>query len=308
MLEKVKIAARMCAQALTQPSMAVFAIREHGFAHAIRRFLQLGVDELDEKARFLHQRTKPPTLENLVAFHHDIKFEESDDANFYKVRMPTGEVFYVRTAQAWEDLSVLRETFILDVYGKHQPVNGKTVLDIGAHIGDTAVYFGRRGANVTAFEPDRRMCELARRNIALNDLRADVRNIGIGGKNETLLLSTTARGADQTSVTLFPGSKPFDGFHDTTIPVQIIALAEAVSSFQSIGLLKIDCEGCEYPALLSLPKHALRKIEHIIMEYHGDGAALAEILRTSGFSVRLSDKAYLYADRLPAPGNGADAH
>ena len=64
-------------------------------------------------------------------------------------------------------------------------VKGKRVLDIGASIGDTAVYFALRGAReVVAFEPYPFPYQFALRNVEANGLRnVRVINAGIAGSD-----------------------------------------------------------------------------------------------------------------------------
>jgi FkbM family methyltransferase len=300
MFAKLKTAFQLAAQAVAHPSAALYALRERGLGHVLRHVWRSDPGSLQMLARDVRFRSQPATRENLQAYYSDVAFETSDDDEHYKVRLPTGELFYIRVARGWHDLGTLYDTFVNAIYADHPPVDGKTVLDIGANIGDTAVYFGKRGAHVTAYEPDPQMCDLARRNARLNGVYADFRNAGVGSKDEMLLLSSSPSGADSMSVTLFPGSAPVNKLHVAALPVRIVAFANAIAAFEMIDLVKFDCEGCECPALLSLPEDALRKIQHVIMEYHSHGDALAQRLRDAGFSVRLHGAMYMRADRTTA--------
>ena len=238
-----------------------------------------------------------PTPENLSAWYRGIRFVHCPDEQLYKVQLPSREQFFVRRARAWQDVGTLYEIFVEGAYADHPPIAGRIVLDVGANIGDTAVYFGKRGAIVTAYEPDAEMCGLARRNVAANGLRADIRNAGIGGNTQALQLSTTRDGADSKSATLFADGVSSDSSHPLRKPIQVIALADAMAELGEVTLLKIDCQGCEYPALRSVSSAQLRGVAHIMMEYHGGAQELADKLRESGYSVRLKGSSYLYADR-----------
>lgn len=64
----------------------------------------------------------------------------------------------------------LRGVFLRDDY-KFLPVDNKIVLDIGANIGDTAIYFAVNNASkVIALEPYQNNFEIAKKNISLNNL------------------------------------------------------------------------------------------------------------------------------------------
>ena len=49
---------------------------------------------------------------------------------------------------------VLAETYLYDIHSSGGDLRGKTVIDVGANVGDTALYFAERGAEVVAYEPD----------------------------------------------------------------------------------------------------------------------------------------------------------
>ena len=277
--------------------MALFALRERGLGYIVRRFMTSDAATINDIARDLHFRSLPATRENLQTYYTDIEFEPSADPDHHVVRLPSGERFFIRAARGWHDLGTLYDTFVKQIYGDHPDVAGKTVIDVGANIGDTAVYFAKRGARVVAYEPDREMCALARRNAELNGVHVDFHDAGVGGTSEVLPLSQSRAGADSVSVTLFPGAVPLTGLHDVAVPVRIHAFSEVLAPFASVGLVKMDCEGCEYPALQSLPVDVLRKIDHIIMEYHARGDRLAALLRDAGFTVRFAGPMYMHADR-----------
>ena len=72
--------------------------------------------------------------------------------------------------------------------------------------------------------------------------------------------------------------------------------------------MKLDCEGAEYPILLTAPLTTLALIARIVMEYHDldeeqNHRVLADYLRNLGYQVRLfsnpvhAEIGYLYAHR-----------
>lgn len=62
------------------------------------------------------------------------------------------------------------EVYLMQVYGRPDLVD-KTVVDVGASVGDTAIYFSHLGPrHVYAFEVDPQRCEMARENFILNQL------------------------------------------------------------------------------------------------------------------------------------------
>ena len=60
-------------------------------------------------------------------------------------------------------------------------VYGQNVIDIGANIGDSAIYFAAKGArHVYAFEPFPSTFECAKNNVEINDLREKITIINAG--------------------------------------------------------------------------------------------------------------------------------
>jgi FkbM family methyltransferase len=297
MLEKLMTATALLSKAVSRPGVAVLAIRQRGWRNVLATLMRAEPAAVTTMVREL-QSQLPPTPENLSTWYGGVRFVPVADERLYKVRLSTGEEFLIRRSRAWQDLGTLHEVFIDGVYADHPPIAGKTVLDVGANIGDTAVYFAKRGARVIAFEPDPAMCELARRNVDGNGLRADIRCAGVGAAAQTLALSATRDGADTRSATLFPGHIAVEALHSETTAIQVVALADVLAELAAVDLAKIDCQGCEYPSLRSLTRADLRRIKHVMMEYHGASGELGDKLRGCGFSVRLKGTMYLYAERI----------
>lgn len=128
------------------------------------------------------------------------------------------------------------------------PVAGRTVVDIGASIGDSATYFALRGAaKVLAYELEPRTLELLRQNIASNALS-----------------NVEAHGAVADLREAADGSEGQD----------LVA--------------KVDCEGCEYGLLDGTQDADLRRYSHLMFEYHHGPGGLSDRLRRSGYRVRFS--------------------
>lgn len=126
------------------------------------------------------------------------------------------------------------------------PVAGRTVVDVGASVGDSATYFALRGAKkVLAYELNPPVLELLRQNVALNGLasveaRPAVRN-----------LADAAEGAPEGDL-----------------------------------VAKVDCEGCEYALLDETTDAALQRYSHLMLEYHYGPGSLRQRLEKAGFRVR----------------------
>lgn len=161
------------------------------------------------------------------------------------------------------------------------PVRDRFVVDIGANIGDTALFFVTCGAKkVIAVEPYKKNFDLAKKNIQVNDF---------GDKIELLLAGCAAK----------TGFITIDPQHEVSvesvlednqngIKVPLVTLEDIVKRFEipPDSILKIDCEGCEYDIINNTPTDILQKFSHIQIEYHYGYRNLKNKLEKCGFEVR----------------------
>lgn len=168
--------------------------------------------------------------------------------------------------------------FLQDEYGGLD-VAGRTVLDIGANIGDSAIYFGIKGASrVIAVEPFPQTLSIAEFNIQdnhMNDRITLVRG-SIGGRSGKYYLSDEHGGATGSTITCAPNG----------VLTREFSLAELTEKFAiREGVLKMDCEGAEYCAILGASPSALDAFVQIQLEYHYGPKSLVERLKNLGFTV-----------------------
>ena len=172
---------------------------------------------------------------------------------------------------------------ILDTFlrNKYPAVKGKTVIDIGANIGDTPIYFAVRGASkVIALEPYPKNYELAKKNIEAN------------GFSDRIVILLAGCAAECGFITIDPNksgifSPLIKSKHGIRVPLLTL---ENILNENSISecVLKIDCEGCEYEIILSAPDCVLKHFSVIHIEYHYGYKDLKEKLEKSGFNVSVT--------------------
>jgi FkbM family methyltransferase len=170
--------------------------------------------------------------------------------------------------------------FIENCYG-FLPVVGKTVIDIGVNIGDSAIYFCLKGADrVIGFEPFPHNFEIARRNIESNKLSTKVS------------LSMAGLGSNSGNISISPDYYSNEGSQAANsgkgVEVPVLTLEEIIKKYVVSGseaVLKMDCEGCEYETIGTAPIDALRRFEYIQIEYHKGYKTIREKLERCGFNV-----------------------
>ena len=174
-------------------------------------------------------------------------------------------------------------------------VKGKEVVDVGANIGDTAIYFAVNGAkHVYAFEPYPFSYKIAVKNIKLNKLEKKVTllNEAIGEENKTIYIDENYENTDGDDLKEFKKGKK----------IKVVTLEEIVKKFNlKNAVLKMDCEGCEYNSILNTPNKVLRNFEQIMIEYHYGYLDLKKKLEEAGFKVKVSLPVYSFNSRTKNP-------
>ena len=203
---------------------------------------------------------------------------------------------YHKETELGASLLMLGEVY-KDEYGCLD-VQDKLVIDVGANIGDSAIYFATKGAKkVIAFEPFPATYRQAKENIYLNGMekKIELLNIGVGGKSETIFLPDTFIG---TSGMDSIGKSALDENTDKGAPVRIVTLEEIIKMYPSSEtVLKMDCEGCEYASLLNATDDTLKHFSEIILEYHEKSGKLMEKFRKAGFTPELKYGRIMLAKR-----------
>lgn len=173
------------------------------------------------------------------------------------------------------------------------------VIDIGANTGATSIYFALNGAKkVYAIEPMPKTYSILVKNIEINGLEEKCipLNIGIGKRSilkvnpDTSGLGATIEKASKIPKNLIPKT------------VEIKSLSDLINDLNLKScVIKLDCEGCEYDALLDLNNETFSHIKEIILEYHHGNKNLIRYLNDMGYNVIFKSYGYrvgiLYAKR-----------
>jgi len=209
------------------------------------------------------------------------------------------------------DLWAVKETYLDRFYMKYGvPVqDGWTVVDIGAGVGDFSILaaYSHPAARVIAYEPFAGSFELLGENIGTNHLdniypfkQAVWKEAGLVNLNQTAgePLQISSNQPDGTG-----GGRA--GRSVRAVSLQNVLDKQFV---ERIDLLKLDCEGAEYPILMGASRETLSLVDRIIMEYHDldeehNHLTLGESLLEAGYRVFFwqnivhEDIGYLFATR-----------
>lgn len=171
--------------------------------------------------------------------------------------------------------------FLESDYGK-LPVKDKTVIDIGANIGDTPIYFALNGAKkIIGLEPYPKNFEIANKNILSNNFsdRTILLLAGCTAKSGNIMINPEEDSNIESTL------KEYE--HGIKIPLLTLEQIFTEYNVASQSILKMDCEGCEYDTIKSTSEEILKKFSHIQIEYHSGYFDLKKKLENCGFNVTI---------------------
>jgi FkbM family methyltransferase len=190
-------------------------------------------------------------------------------------------------------LSTWHELFVKGAYSFAHPGTAPRILDLGANIGLSVLFFKRMhpDAAIVAFEADPAVFGYLKTNVHGNGFN-DVELVPAAAWTENTRLRFLPDGAD--------GGRLVRGKEERAIEVEAIDLAAFVKG-REFDFLKMDIEGAE-AAVLPSCRGLLSRVKRVFVEYHsraGEKQALAQtlsVLAEEGFRLHIHG-----ASGSPAP-------
>ena len=150
--------------------------------------------------------------------------------------------------------------------GDYEQLNakGRVVIDVGAYIGDSAIYFALKGARkVIAIEPHPGAYAEMLDNIKLNNMENVIIpiNAGLASKPGKVCVENV-----NVNIANIIYHRPGDCLN----VVPVVTLSELTSGFSvdpNDAVLKMDCEGCEFDVVLNDYDH-VKLFRELVLEYH----------------------------------------
>src|SRR6185436_5642496 len=160
------------------------------------------------------------------------------------------------------DEEILRNEVEQDAY--RIPKAMKVAIDIGAHIGGTAIKCAERGAVVYAYEPNKENFELLVENVKLNHFEKRIKcfNVAVDSERGERMLYLSEEDSGCHSLFL-KGKKRFQDVKTVKLD-DIIEL----NHLMEVDFMKLDCEGSEYNIITKALQSTLYRINQISMEVH----------------------------------------
>jgi FkbM family methyltransferase len=183
----------------------------------------------------------------------------------FRYAYPIGHVRLSVRANAGADAFIHGEVFEHEYYRLPLPFGPATILDLGANIGLTAVYFGRLfpGAQLACVEPVPSNVLLLKRNLELNGVRATVFAAAVHDQDGSVEVELDAKDYGHRVV---DGPSNASGSRLNVAAITIPTILQQLG-WERIGLLKVDIEGHE-KVLFSKHCDWLSRVEAICIECH----------------------------------------
>jgi FkbM family methyltransferase len=188
-----------------------------------------------------------------------------------------------------QDGLAIKEAYVDNVYDVEPMTASDVVIDIGSHLGAFAVKCLDAGAGmVVCYEPEADNFRLLKKNYAMagGDAADDARLRNRAIWHPLLGPAKLVHMGDYTAMHSMSSAGKVDVATDT--------LESVLAEFTDVALLKLDCEGAEWPGLYLTPMEELRKCRRIEAELHlrhitqgldCTASGICQALRLCGFDV-----------------------
>lgn len=174
------------------------------------------------------------------------------------------------------DIQGIREVFLDETYRLPEWCRPRTIVDLGANIGLTSLWYARRYpiSKIVAVEPVPANAELLRSNLSVNRIPSIVIEAAVGPRE--------GRSSFQLDRSSNMGHLGGNG----NLEVKVVSMPEVIARIGStIDLLKMDIEGGEQALLTEGDLAWLDQVDTIIAEFHPmvDYVRLTETIARKGF-------------------------
>ncbi len=166
--------------------------------------------------------------------------------------------------------TLIKEIFSQRIYDIKLDSKTPIIIDAGAHIGLSTIYFKEQypQATILAFEPNPNTLPILEENIEMNSLQnVQIYGIALGKKKCKREFYIDSSGNCAFSTSSF-NKNAWNGKQQTVpIEVEVHKLSEYINT--DIDLLKVDIEGAEEEVLKDLKQSGkIKYIKNIVVEYH----------------------------------------
>ena len=215
----------------------------------------------------------------LLTEHDNVNYDEKNDYALFDLSNLNFGLKEIKLYGIKQNLDALL-AFNDGTY-ENLPLKNKLVIDVGACTGDTSIYFAICGAKkVISIEPYPKNFEMLEKNIEINHLEKLInpKLAGCASKSSYITIDPNFKSTMRSNLKEF----------ETGIKIPLVSLIDIIKDEDfTDGILKLDCEGCEYDVILESSKSLLQKFSHIQIEYHMGYENIKQKLESCGFKVNV---------------------
>jgi len=186
--------------------------------------------------------------------------------------------------------ALLESLFDVFLQDRQKRFQTQIALDVGANIGNHALFFSRHFKSVIAVEPNPRTLHVLRANVALSGAPIHVLPLGFADRDARLeFLSNTHGNLGASGFVFAGGPTTLATGERIECPVRRGDEVLREGGFTGIGLIKLDVEGAELAALRGLTE-TLRSEQPLVLfeclqsDGPEGGGAIFEFLRAQGYA------------------------
>jgi|tagenome__1003787_1003787.scaffolds.fasta_scaffold20980292_3 FkbM family methyltransferase len=204
--------------------------------------------------------------------------------------------FEVAFREGTADELVIGHSFDNDIFfsgfPEYQPAENDVIVDVGAHIGTFSLLAGSKvaGGEVFAVEASRDSYNLLRINLALNHRHnVEASHLALSDREGVCTLFHDV--GNWGNSTVAEPSKSSE-----TVDCCTLAQFLERNGIEHCDFVKMNCEGAEFPIVLSAPKSVLERIDNLLVLYHCDlwkengESDLTSHLEASGFDCTIRNR------------------
>ena len=248
-----------------------------------------------------------PLQDGLSTLRQTARLAGYDERMADVLRLGSYMGFSVAYRPGSSDEGVLAHSFEDDIFltgvPEYTPQASHVVLDVGAHLGDFCLLLSSRVARVYGVEARRETFALLRINVALNDSRNVIADhLALGAVNGFTELFHAPDGESWGDSTIHDYGQSREAVRAVTLEQYFFE-----RNITHVDFAKFNCEGAEFPILLSASTETLAKIDKMLILYHCDLAAqfeetrLLDKLAQAGFRTtvrnRSDDRGWIIAQK-----------
>jgi FkbM family methyltransferase len=216
---------------------------------------------------------------NLIRFvsNWQAHFKQKRNKQYMPMDITTRGNKITFSVPTWSLYMVFKEIFMSDFYRIRKLVSllpeNPVIIDIGGNAGyfNMMLFSQLNAARVFAYEPIFENYKLFEENVTRNSLmtgKVNVFNMAVTGTEvEEVSIYKEVENNNSVTASVF---NDFSKDNFNVIKVKAITLEQILTSnkIEKVDLLKLDCEGSEYPIIYESPKQVWDKVNMVYMEDH----------------------------------------